>query len=217
MTVMNHLTNAAIGTGIYLIANVFTRIIYKKRFEEPFFEGKKSLAVQIVSEVLSALITTVLGLYGYTLISRVSLTILAATALLIGRIDRRKMIIPNEIVLALLGIRILTLAGEFVVDKLPAKEILFDTFAGMLAATAIFLVARIFSKGSVGMGDIKLLAVVGMYVGVGTVLPLLMVTVFSSLVYSVVMIARKAISKKDTMSFAPFIAMGIVTVVLMGI
>ncbi len=217
MTITSFIINTVLGMSLYVVANIFARFIYKKRFGEQLFNGKKGVVIQLVSVVLSGLMMDALGLYDFSIISRVSLVTLAATALLIGRIDRCKMIIPNEMVLALFAIRMISLFGEIIIDKKPVGIILFDTFAGVFAATAIFLIARLFSKGCVGMGDIKLLAVVGMYVGIGTILPLLIVTVFSSLIYSVIMIARKTISKKDTMSFAPFIAAGIVTVVLMGI
>ncbi len=217
MTLTSFIINTVLGVGLYMVANLFARFIYKKRFGEQLFNGKKGVVIQLISIVLSGLMMDALGIYGFSLISRVSLVTLAATALLIGRIDRNKMIIPNEMILALLVIRVISLFGEMFIDNNPVGITLFDTLAGIFAATAIFLMARLFSKGCVGMGDIKLLAVVGMYVGVGTILPLLIVTVFSSLIYSVIMIAKKTISKKDTMSFAPFIAAGIVTVVLMGI
>ena len=114
-------------------------------------------------------------------------------------------------------IRVLTIGGEIFIDKADVMVIVLSSVLGIVYGSVIFLVIRLFSKDSIGMGDIKLFSVIGFYIGSTAILPAMFITSIFALVYGVVMIARKAISKKDTMSFGPFIAAGTIVTMILGI
>ena len=156
-------------------------------------------------------------IYGYTLLHSVSLIILLSALIGISRIDKKHRIIPSRILLVLFMIRVLTIGGEIFIDKADVMVIVLSSVLGIVYGIVIFLVIRLFSKDSIGMGDIKLFSVIGFYIGSTAILPAMFITSIFALVYGVVMIARKAISKKDTMSFGPFIAAGTIVTMILGI
>ena len=83
----------------------------------------------------------------------------------LGFIDQQKTIIPNKLLLFMFVIRAVILAGEITVKPSYWLDILKSAGGGMLLGFLIFFLARIFSRKSVGMGDVKLAAVLGWYLG----------------------------------------------------
>ena len=76
----------------------------------------------------------------------------------------------------------------------------------MLAA----IVCRLISPNSVGFGDVKLLAITGLYLGIdksfGVILPSLVI-MFLTAVY---LLAVKKVSRNTELPFAPFLLVGTV-------
>src|SRR5215472_10206521 len=82
--------------------------------------------------------------------------------------DLRRLIIPNALTLALCVLWPLYAL---------AHPTLFDTLGSLGCALAVFLVgALMFSRGYLGGGDVKLLAVATLWAGPGGTLPLLLLT-----------------------------------------
>ena len=80
----------------------------------------------------------------------------------------------------------------------------------------MFLLADVISKGGIGMGDIKLFAVVGSYMGSGSILAVIFLTVMASAAYSAVMLLFKKVKWKEEIPFAPFILVGTVLTMALG-
>jgi leader peptidase (prepilin peptidase) / N-methyltransferase len=114
-------------------------------------------------------------------------------------LDRR--VIPNRVLLA--G-AVAAVAIAAVSD--PAS--LVDRGVAALAAGGfLFLVALAYPRG-MGMGDVKLAAVMGLYLG-GAVAPALMIGFAAGAVVGVAMIARRgAAARKQAVPFGPFLALG---------
>ena len=95
-------------------------------------------------------------------------------------------------------------------------EYLVNALTGGLIGASPFLV-RLISKGGIGMGDIKLFAVVGLYVGKEDILR----AMFFSLVLALIVLLgkriRKQIGRKDQVSFGPYVAVGTILMVFMNI
>jgi leader peptidase (prepilin peptidase)/N-methyltransferase len=128
----------------------------------------------------------------------------------ISLIDLDKRIIPNKIVgpAAIAAIVIgLALKPSFVPEQL---------IAGAAAGGFLFIFAIAYPAG-MGMGDVKLAAVLGLFLG-RAVAPALLIGVAAGAVVGGVVIARVGVEKgrKTAIPFGPFLALGGIVGVLAG-
>jgi leader peptidase (prepilin peptidase)/N-methyltransferase len=120
------------------------------------------------------------------------------------RIIPNKLTAPAAVVAVVLGLA-LDPAGE------PERLI-----AGVGAA-GFLLVAVLARPGGMGMGDIKLAGVLGLFLGAPVAVAMFVALVFGTLVGAVVM-ARKGVAagRKTAVPFGPFLALGGVVAALVG-
>jgi leader peptidase (prepilin peptidase)/N-methyltransferase len=85
------------------------------------------------------------------------------------------------------------------------------------AAGGFFLAAALAAPGGMGMGDVKLAGVLGLFLG-AAVAPALLVALVAGVLVSVVVIARKGMAggRKTAIPFGPFLALGGVVAMLVG-
>lgn len=207
------LAGDVIGATIAYLSNKY----YKLRFGESLLGKKRDFVMTVLMVILSGSAFLLFRLYGYDMVQSVSFDILLSGLVMIGLIDKKQMVIPTAMVRILFAIGTVSLAGEILIYGTPFVDTLATAFLGVILATFIFVLIRAFRKSSVGMGDIRLLAVVGLYLGSGSVMLALLLIVIFALIYGVIQMSQKTLSKKDEMSFAPFIAAGTIFVMLLGI
>jgi leader peptidase (prepilin peptidase) / N-methyltransferase len=131
-------------------------------------------------------------------------TLLAVT---LTDLDRR--VIPNKILLtaALAGVAIVAVGD---ISSLPAR-----VMAAAIAGGGMFLVALAYPRG-MGLGDVKLTALMGIYLG-RNVAPALLVALLAGSLVGLAMIARDgAAARKRAIPFGPFLALGGVVALLAG-
>lgn len=132
-----------------------------------------------------------------------------ATLLAITVTDLERRVIPNKILLAaaLVGVAIVALGDP---SSLPERAI-----AAVAAGGVFFLVVLAYPKG-MGLGDVKLTALMGLYLG-RNVAPALLVALLVGSLVGLVMIARGgAAARKQAIPFGPFLAFGGVVGLLLG-
>jgi leader peptidase (prepilin peptidase)/N-methyltransferase len=128
-------------------------------------------------------------------------------AITLTDLDRR--LIPNRILLvaAVLGIAI---AAVWDPGSLPERLL-----AALAAGGGLFLVALAYPRG-MGLGDVKLAAVMGLFLG-RNVAPALLVALLSGSVVGLYLIARDGpAARKRAIPFGPFLALGGVVGLLAG-
>ena len=81
---------------------------------------------------------------------------------------------------------------------------------------AIFFLAYVLSRHAVGMGDVKLVAVIGMCLGFGSTYLVMLLSLILSALYGGIQVIRKKKSMKDEIAFGPFLAVGTLIVLLIG-
>ena len=114
-------------------------------------------------------------------------------------IDHR--IIPDK--LNLFGI-VSGIVFVFLPDSLSVKNALL----GFVAGGGLLLLVAVISRGAMGGGDIKLFAVIGIFLGLEkTVLALFLTFLFGGIA-GILLIAAKIKSRKDYIPFGPFIGIG---------
>lgn len=131
-------------------------------------------------------------------------TLLAVT---LTDLDRR--VIPNRILLvaAVAGVAIAAVGDP---SSLPERAI-----AAVAAGGVLFLVVLAYPRG-MGLGDVKLTALMGLYLG-RNVAPAVLVALLAGSIVGLWMIAREgAAARKRAIPFGPFLALGGVAGLLAG-
>ena len=84
-------------------------------------------------------------------------------------------------------------------------------------AGGFFLLAALAAPGGMGMGDVKLAGVLGLFLG-AAVAPALLIALVTGVLVSVVVIARKGVAggRKTAIPFGPFLAVGGFVAMLVG-
>ena len=134
---------------------------------------------------------------------------LAATLATITLTDLEHRVIPNKvlIVAALVAVGLL-IAGDR--DALAEHAI-----AAAIAFGVMFLIAIVYPRG-MGMGDVKLAAVMGLYLG-KAVAPALLIGFAAGALFGLALIAsRGAEARKQAVPFGPFLALGGLVAIFVG-
>jgi leader peptidase (prepilin peptidase) / N-methyltransferase len=133
----------------------------------------------------------------------------AAMLIAVADIDLEHRIVPNRI---LLPMAVYGVAASAVVRGGMLPELL---IAGAAAFTFLLLAALIHPAG-MGMGDVKLAGVMGLYLGASIAPALLVAFLSGSVVGIAIMLRRGAKGRKQAVPFAPFLALGAVVALLAG-
>ncbi|HEY8816809.1 MAG TPA: prepilin peptidase [Candidatus Dormibacteraeota bacterium] len=162
--------------------------------------------IEIATGLLFAL--TVLVLHGEPAQLVLGLAFVATLAA-ITLTDLELRLIPNKILLvsAIAGV---ALAAGLEPSSLPERAI-----AAAAAGGLLFAIAFAYPRG-MGMGDVKLAAVMGLYLG-RSVAPALLIGFAAGSLFGLAMIARHgAAARKQAVPFGPFLALGGVIGLLVG-
>ncbi|KJU86422.1 peptidase A24A domain-containing protein, partial [Candidatus Magnetobacterium bavaricum] len=87
---------------------------------------------------------------------------------------------------------------------------------GLLVGGGIFYVIAVVSKGGMGGGDIKLMAMLGAMFGWKFVLMTIFIGSFTGSIYGLVLMAFKGKDRKTKVPFGPFLASASVIVLFYG-
>jgi leader peptidase (prepilin peptidase)/N-methyltransferase len=135
--------------------------------------------------------------------------VLVTTLLAVTLTDLERRIIPNKI-LIVAAILAVAIAAATDASSLPER-----LAAAAAAGGLLFLAALAYPRG-MGLGDVKLAATMGLFLG-RNVAPALFVALLAGSVVGLAMIARDgAAARKRAIPFGPFLALGGVAGLLLG-
>ncbi len=178
------------------------------------FTGKNLTLITIICFVM-ALAVQILLYFNTNIINFIKLYGLMLIVLSAALVDVKRKIIPNELILVGLGLRVIVYVYEFIaLDNI--KPILINDLIGFAIGFVFLGVVYLITKGSIGFGDVKLFGVIGITCGAMGTYSTLLVGLIISAIFSIVNIARKTMGRKDSFPFGPCIALGYVIVVLIG-
>ncbi|HEY8347600.1 MAG TPA: A24 family peptidase [Symbiobacteriaceae bacterium] len=136
---------------------------------------------------------------------------LIATVAVAALVDLHDRIIPNELVLFALSVG---LAMLFVIPY-PEKTWL-QGLAGAAAGFGFLLLLALLARGGMGMGDVKLAGVIGLFLGIRWIsMGLLIAFILGGLVGIFLLLVRRK-GRKDEIPFGPFLALGAVITAIYG-
>ena len=125
--------------------------------------------------------------------------------------DYRFHIIPNRILLAACIVRAVMFAFECVVygfGNIVSLSVSLLIASGGLMLAAI--ICRLVSPQSVGFGDVKLLAVTGLYLGIDKVFGVILPSLVAMFFVAMYLLLFKKASRQTELPFAPFLLAGTV-------
>lgn len=182
--------------------------------------GKKrnSLLILFILLIIAGSGSVLFQLYGYGLSKILRYLILMMVIILIAIIDCKEWIIPNQILMKLLLIRGMILIGEWIqyYDSSFLKEIIISPFLGLFLGGGLFFICYMVSRKCIGAGDVKLLAVIGAFTGAGVLIPVMFLSALTSAIYGGIMLITHKLTMKDSIPFAPFVAVGTILTLLLG-
>lgn len=155
-------------------------------------------------------------LFSYSVPKILRYLILLEAMFIIAWIDHHERRIPNKILLVMLAVRMLILIVEWLFVPSMGMALLISSSFGMLLGGGMFLLVHFLSRGGVGMGDVKLFAVTGWYVGTSSIMSLVFLTVMVSAGYSIIMLILKKVKLKEEIPFAPFVLAGTILTMALG-
>ena len=129
--------------------------------------------------------------------------------LIIAQIDQQTMEIPNGLVIACI---VPAAIAVFAFPDVKIMERLIGFFSVSLPLFAITLAV----PGAFGGGDIKLMAVIGFFLGWKMSLTAFMLAVFSGGIYGIGLLLSKKKGAKEHFAFGPFLCAGTALTLFVG-
>ena len=136
----------------------------------------------------------------------------------IGFADFKFMIIPNKMLLIMLVLGIASYAAECIVYSSEIAAIATSALLGLAICFIIFYIGKLISRKGMGMGDIKLAAIIGFFMEIDMAIGILFWTMILSALTGIVLIIAKKAKGKTKIPLAPFFFLGtIVSYILYAI
>ncbi len=171
-------------------------------------KNRKNIIIIVVTALLCAVTTALLYNKGVEMIQLTKYIIVLLSLLSVMIIDRHTHLIPNKIVLSLLGAGAITLAIEFFVSRETFFASLLASVVGLMVLVVMFYTLGRFTRNGIGMGDIKLIGAMGWVIGLSSTMFAILFSLIVSCIVAIVLMFRKKKDKDDKIPFGPFMFFG---------
>ena len=195
-----------------LITYAMTEYIYKKRYNI----SKQNICLLVIYLFIGVAIGILYKVYEYDILKSLKALTIISVVLIVAGIDYREKIIPNEAIIFILSIASILILINIFKNKVETLAIFIDSTVAMILGAGLFAISKAVSKNGVGMGDIKIIGALGFYLRTYALIGVLMVSLVSIAVYGMFKILTKKATTKDEIAFAPFIAFGVTTCMILG-
>lgn len=176
--------------------------------------GAKISARYPMVELMTALLVTLQFHYLGLNLTYAFFALMTLILIVMTMIDYDLQIIPDGLTLILGILGLVYLAAVIVPNEgFPA---LIPRGIGFILGGGLFLLIAVVSNGGMGGGDIKLMAVLGLWFGWKHLLLLIMLSFISGALISVALLAFKIKGRKEAIPFGPFIALAAYLTSLFG-
>ncbi len=123
--------------------------------------------------------------------------------------DAKMQRIPNRMLLFLLAVWAVFLSIQVILEPSRGTALFALSAAGGLTGGLAFLLCYLISKGQLGAGDVKLSAVMGLYLTGQRIIGAVFYGVLLCCIYSLILLCRKKIGLKDGVPLVPFLYAGV--------
>lgn len=178
--------------------------------------GRRQIGYAVACFLLSGLLAALFRAYGYGPLKAARYCLLLGGLVPIAYRDHQEKRIPNVSLISLAFVRaVLLIAETFLYPAALADNLGFTLMGGLISGGIMFF-AYVISRHEIGMGDVKLFALAGIYLGTSITYLLILVSLILAALYGVIKIVRRRLNAKDEIAFAPFVAVGAFIVLGMG-
>lgn len=192
------------------------KVMQEEQREKYVLGEKRIVGSCFIIIITSILLSLLFNQYGYGPLKSIKYCCLLWGLVPIAYRDWKTKTIPNRWLVYLIGIRLILLISEVVFYT----EAAWDNFAFLVLGTfisgGIMFFAYVISRHEIGMGDVKLFMVTGMYLGLSLNYLLLLTSLILSAVYGCIKVVKKDLKSKDSIPFAPFVFMGAMVILGLG-
>lgn len=184
-------------------------LIVKKRFKDEIkYTAKKRNAFIIVTSVIFAALGVSVSIFAdpkeWTLFSILRTLSIIYWTYFAAVADFKLKIIPNEIIIGMMAELVLIFIPEAICDFSEFKSTVVMSLLGGFIMGGIFLLARALSKGGMGMGDVKLVLMCGLFLGFENVVGMIFWALVLSIVTGAVLMITKKAKLKSKLPMGPF-------------
>ncbi len=183
-----------------------------------FYRGKCKYCGEKISlqypfiEILNGLIYILIFVaFGYSL-DFIFYSILSSLLIVISVIDYKHTIIPDGLII--FGLIIGLIYRLILPLFLRLKISLTGSILGLLVGGGFFLLIAIVFSGGMGGGDIKLMSMLGLFLGVEKIIMVTFLSFFIGAIFILPLLLSKKKSRKDMIPFGPFIALSALVTML---
>lgn len=136
-------------------------------------------------------------------------SVLLCSSCVIAFIDIKEHKIPNKIILFLLVARLVFMVYEAIENPDFLNYMIWYPLLGAIVGAILMFIAMVVSRKGIGMGDIKLIFIIGFYVSSYELISTMFLIFFASSVYGIAALAFKKVTLRDVMPLAPFVLVGV--------
>jgi len=140
------------------------------------------------------------------------LLLLYELALVFGYIaavlDLKTKRIPNSLIMLMAASWVFVMMPMLFKSTETALAHLKESTLGFAVGGGLFLLVYIISRKGLGGGDVKFVAAVGLYLGVGGIIPVMLYGTLLAALTGLALILLKKIGRKDPIPLAPFLYIG---------
>lgn len=127
--------------------------------------------------------------------------------------DIKEYRISNNILLFALSVRFGIFIIEFFINKIKLETLLLKSIS-IICIIIAGVIVNIITHNGIGFGDIKLLAMIALYVNISDIIDIIINSIFVMGVITVILLAIRKKGRKDIIPFAPAI---LIAVILKGV
>jgi leader peptidase (prepilin peptidase)/N-methyltransferase len=146
--------------------------------------------------------------YDTAVLTTVNIALLLAVLWPCALVDGMEFRIPNRILLVGLLARCVTLGVALVMEPQEIGYILLQCGVAAIALLIVSLFCRLLAANSIGYGDVKLLMLMGFFLGTAGIWGAMLFSMLVAFVYSVYLLLTKKADRKTEIAFAPFLLIG---------
>lgn len=146
--------------------------------------------------------------YGDSVLDIVNMVALLSVMWPCAWIDRKSFLIPNRLLIFGLAIRVLLIAVSVFTAPAEFVHLLLGSVVAAVALLLVSLLCRLISPGSIGFGDVKLLMLMGVFLGTDRIWGAILFSMITAFFYSLFLILTKRATRKTEIPFAPLLLAG---------
>ena len=171
----------------------------------------------LVCLFLGVLVTVFMNIHMYTALSTLNVLSFVILMVPVAYVDLKKKLIPNQMLICMLIVKVVLLAFELFFQETDLVNYMISSGISVLVFCGVFFLISLVFKNSIGMGDVKLFGVLSIYLGLYGTLHVLSYALIITFFYACYLLITKKKDKKDEISFAPMVALGMLACVMLGL